>query len=134
MPSQIAIVLPDRVPANHTFVASGVLNGIATWYEKTASVISGYFKLTMSMKFPTKGNEPVRHQLRLVVPTVATETINGVTYQKVTRQSFVSIDVVCAPDSTQNERHDICEYIRKLLDVNVATGFANQIVFNDPTT
>lgn len=135
MPAQGTLQLNDAQasPVAHNFVPSGVVNGIATWHEKTASVLAGYFKLTFSMKFPTNGKDPIRHQLKLVVPTAVTETLNSVNYVKVVRTALVNVDVVIPQDSTLQERKDIASYMRDVF-VNSSGYFGSQIANNDPTT
>lgn len=134
MAAQANLTLADAqgTPVNHTFVASGVSNGVATWFEKTASVIAGYFKITQSMRFPGKATDPVRHQMKLVLPTTVTETINGVSYNKVTRQSMVNIEVITAPDATAQEKKDLVKYASTCLGVSGVLGA--QVIDNDPVT
>jgi hypothetical protein len=128
MTTQANISLPDAAAANHTFVASGVVDGVAVWYEKTAALVAGWFKLTTSLRMPPKPTDPMRLQLKLVKPTVVTETINGVTYDKVIRQILINVDVVCPPDSTTTERADVCKYVgTTLLDVTTAGTFGYQV-------
>jgi hypothetical protein len=105
MTTQVDKSLNDEVPVAHVFSAAGVIDGIATWYEKaTNPLVSGWFRNTLSSKIPTNGKDPLRFQYKLVVPTIVTETINGVAYQKVARSVTVNLDVIAAPDSTAAER------------------------------
>lgn len=100
------------IPAAHTFVAAGVDgNQVATWLEKGASIFQGFFRFTTQIRLPKKQGDPVRHSMKLVIPTVVSETINSVTYAKVSRQALASIDIVMPSDSTMQERLDMCAYI-----------------------
>lgn len=137
MPAQSNIPVADSASATRTFTAAGVKNGVALWLEKTASTITGFFRLTYSMRLPTKAAEPVRHQLKLVMPTVVTETINGVNYQKVVRQCMADLTVVIAPDATLTERKDVMEFVSRMCQSGLAEStknFYNQVINNDETT
>lgn len=115
MATQANLNLADAqaTPVNHVFVAAGVDGkGVALYLEKTTSSISsGFFRLTHSTRLSTKISEPNRHTMKLVMPTIVVETINGVAYNKVARQSMVSVDVICASDSTAQERKDLITYM-----------------------
>lgn len=138
MPAQTALTLTDSVPASRTFAAAGVANGVATWYEKTSAIVGGYFKITMSMRMPTKATEPVRHQLKIVLPTTASEVINTVTYYKIVRQSMIDVVAVVAQDSIPAERYNISEFLSQMCSSSIATlnaeNLYNQIYNLDPTT
>lgn len=122
MSTQANQTWPDSVPANHTFVASGVVDGIATWYEKTAALQSGWIVMTQSLRFPSKQGDPIRAQLKLKKPTTVTETINGVTYDKVIRNILINVDVIMPADSTATERADAAKYAGGTLVEIAAAG------------
>lgn len=115
MATQANLTMTDGqspTPVSHTFVASGVDgNQVATWLEKSASIFQGFYRFTTQIRLPKKQGDPVRHTAKLVVPTVVSETINGVTYAKVSRQALVSVDIVMPSDSTTQERLDVCAYM-----------------------
>lgn len=134
MPAQANVVLVSSTSANKTFVAAGVVNGIATFFEKSASVFSGYWRLTYSMKFPAAVAQPIRHMAKLVMPTTVTETINGVTYGKVTRQILGQIEVVDPQDSTIVERQDFMAFFQGICQFNGTNNLGNQVVNRDATT
>lgn len=131
MAAQINKTLNDgqASPASHTFVAAGVdTKGVATWYEKTSSILAGWFRLTTSARPGAKAGDPFRLAYKLVVPTVVTETINGVTYQKVIRQMLFTMDVVLPADCTLAERKDLIAYaLNDLGALGVAGYWGNQI-------
>lgn len=134
MPAQAQLSINDSVPAARIFAVGGVVNGVATWYEKTSSVVSGYWRLSFSMKFPKSAGDAVRHAMKIVMPTTATETINGVTYAKITRQSMVAAEAVIAPDAVILERRDLCAMTANLFSYASSGLFGWQIVNTDPTT
>lgn len=136
MPAQSDVVLSDGLatPVNRTFKVFGVRNGVAEWAYKVVDLIAGYIRQQMSMTIPKKSSDPLIHTFRHIHPTVVTETINGVTYQKVARKTTVLCQVYAAPDATQAELKDVCEFVKQQWITTFAQSFANQIVYKDPTT
>lgn len=137
MASQANLVLQDAqaTPVNHTFVAAGVDGkGVGLWLEKTtSSIAAGFFRLTQSTRVSSKPGEPNRHTLKLVVPTVVVETINGVNYNKVARQGLITVDVVCPADSTAAERADLLAYAgNSLLGFSTANTLGGQVYNQEP--
>jgi len=132
MSTQATLVLPDSAAANHNFVAAGVENGVARWLEQTSAYVGGWFEYTSSISLPKKPSEPVRHKFKFRMPTVATETINGVTYQKVTRQSLVTIDAIIPADSTSAERQDLTYYLTALMSSATPGKIGYSIYNRDP--
>jgi hypothetical protein len=115
-------------PVSHTFSAAGVdTKGVATWFEKTASIASGWFRLTNSGRLGAKPTDPIRFAYKLAMPTVVTETINGVTYQKVIRQMLATMDVILPSDCTIAERKDLLAFVKNDLTVTVVGNFGNQV-------
>lgn len=125
MASQGNLTINDgqAVPVAHTFVAQGVdSNGVAQWIEKTAGSFIGFLRLTMSAKVPPASTgRPLVHELRLVIPTVVTETINGVSTQKQVRSILATAKFVVPSDSTLAERKDACNFVANTLR-DTATG------------
>lgn len=132
MSSQSNITLADGAsptPANHTFVAQGVDgSGVARWVEKSAGIVSGFLKLTTSIKLPTKPGDPVRHQMKLICPTIVTETINGVSYQKVARQILADVSFVIPQDATEQERRDALTYFSGMFGSSSGNQLGFQII------
>lgn len=136
MTAQVDLVLNDgqASPAAVTFTAAGSQAGLATWFQKTAAIVDGYFKITHLMRWPQKPKDPIRHSIRFVIPTVATETVNSVNYTKVVRQAFCSVDFVIPGDATLQERKDIRAYVSNALASTTAGYPGNTIIANDPIT
>ena len=128
MSTQADKSLNDEVPVAHVFSAAGVVNGIATWFEKaTNPLVSGWYRMTLSSRIPTNGKDPMRFQYKLVVPTIVTETINGVAYQKVARSVTVNVDVIAAADSTATERGAAIRYLA-LDATSLSAGYLGSVV------
>lgn len=136
MSAQANLTIYDgqATPAAHTFYSAGVLNGIATYLEKTSALIAGYFKYTLSMKFGAKPGDPSRHLAILAMPTVVTETVNGVDYQKLVRVSTVKVEAIIAPDATLQERKDLFAYMAYIMTNPNPGSLALQVRDYDPTT
>lgn len=136
MPAQTNIVLNDGLttPVARTFSVFGVRNGVADWAYKVVDLIAGYIRQSLAMEMPKKASDPVIHTFRHTHPTVVTETINGVSYQKVVRMTKVVCQVYAAPDATAAELKDVCAFVMPHWDRTWTQGFANQIINKDPTT
>lgn len=106
MPQLQSVILTDRTPttpANLTFVPRDIdANGVGT-VVNTPGVPVGEKRLTVSMK---KRNSRYYGQVRLILPVVVTETINGVSRPVVARTAYVNVDVTFDEKSTEQERTD----------------------------
>lgn len=100
------MVLKDRTtptPADHTFSPDGDdANGVHVWSEKVG-VAAGNPRFTATMR---KAKDKYRHTIRLAVPVVATQTINGVSSPVVLRTGYLALSVVFSELSTAQERAD----------------------------
>lgn len=83
------------------FVPQGKPNGVAT-FKKSDGTPVGDHSLTVSSTHGT------RHKvsLRLKLPQVVTQTVNGVQTEVVVRTAFARVDFDFASDSTLAERKD----------------------------
>lgn len=112
MPSLQPVVLTDRqtMPANFTLSPTGELQKIggSTIGRVAVADVSGNL---MSEKVLTIGSRRtagrLRSTLRLAVPVVVTETINGVAVPRVVRTAYINLDASFALDSTEQERNDV---------------------------
>lgn len=124
MPNLQSLVLTDRqaTPVNHTFLPVSEKDGLATvaLADATGAVITEK-RFTIQQK-RTPGR--VRTTVRLSVPTVVTETINGVSSPQVIRSALVDCSFVFADTSTMAERNDIVGMFASAL----ATG---KVLVND---
>lgn len=103
MPALQNISLNDRVPVAHSFVPRDIKNGIGLVVANGGTPI-GEERLTVSMK---KTGARYRGALRLAVPVVVNEVINGVTRPTVARTAYVDINVNFDETSTETERTNI---------------------------
>jgi hypothetical protein len=124
MPQLQNLVLTDRTPVtpvNLTFVPRDVdTTGVGTVVNNAGTPI-GEKRCTVSMK---KRNNRYQGEVRLTLPVVATETINGVSAPKVVRTAYVNLSVTWDEKSTQQERTDAIG----LLSSGLATG---KVLIND---
>ena len=105
MSARTTLVLTDRAatPVNHNFVPDGDdANGVHLYTEQNG-VLAGRPTFSASMK---KSSGKVRHELRLAVPIVQTQTINGVSTPVVVRTSYVTVSTSFADTSFVQERSD----------------------------
>lgn len=109
------LVLTDRAstPVNHTFVPSGFLNNqaVAT-FKKSSGVPVGDKRFSLAVRKTANRRRP---SMRLVVPVVATETINGIDSPKVVRTAYANVDFNFDVNSTEQERKDVVGMIATAL-------------------
>jgi len=105
MPAISNLVLTDRAgtPVDHTFVPDGIPNGIATWVE-SSGVKVGDKMVTLGQRKSASRN---RVSLKIAIPVVATETINGVDNPKVVRTAYANVDFNFDRTSSRQERADL---------------------------
>jgi len=100
------IVINDRAatPVAHTYSPDGDdKNGVAQYSEK-GSVPAGNGRITLSVR-PSNGGK-YRGAVRLAVPIVQTQTINGVSAPVVVRTSYVEVSTTFDALSSTQERAD----------------------------
>lgn len=100
------LILKDRAgtPVSHTFSPDGDdLNGVHVFSEKT-TVPAGNPRYTASLR---QSNGKYRATLKLQVPTVVTETVNGVANPVVVRTAYADLTLTFDSLSTTQERADL---------------------------
>jgi hypothetical protein len=105
MTTHANLVLTDRAgtPVNHTFTPDGKPNGIVTWVESNGVKVGDK---TFTVGWRTSASRR-RVSLRLVVPVVADQTINGISSPSVIRTAYANVDFNFDVRSTKQERDDI---------------------------
>lgn len=107
MSARTNLVLKDRAgtPVNHTFTPDGdiVASGTHVYSEKTG-VPAGNPKFTSVLKKDANGR--FRPTLRLTVPVVQTQTINGVSAPVVVRTAYIEMNATFDGLSSSQERAD----------------------------
>lgn len=102
MPALSSVTLTDRDAATHVFVPGKEVNGVQTFRKAdTNGVPIGESTLSVSLR-DTPENRKVR--LKLVVPQVQTETINGIDEPKVVRRNWVDCEFTFNGKSNAAER------------------------------
>lgn len=124
MPQLQSVILTDRTPttpANLTFVPRDIdSNGVGTVVNTSGTPI-GEKRLTVSVK---KRTNRYNAQVRLILPVVVTETINGVSRPVVARTAYVNVDVTFDERSTEQERNDAIGLMASALA-------SNKVLVND---
>lgn len=121
MPAIANIVLTDRAatPVDHTFTFrdKDYINPGVGLFATETGVSASEAKLTLSKRATATKR---KSKLVLVVPTVVTETINGVDRIKVER--YIRYNVECDADvnSTEQERQDANSMVMSALGGNSA--------------
>ena len=104
MPQLQNLVLTDRTPVtpvDHTFTPRDIdAKGVGVVVNNSGTPI-GEERCSVSM---TKRNNRFYGEVRLSLPVVATETINGVDSPAVVRTAFVTLTATFDEKSTEQER------------------------------
>lgn len=106
MPQLQNLVLMDRsaTPVAHTFVPRSIEGGVATVVESSGIPI-GDNRVTISTTRTAAGRYKV--MLKYTFPTVANETINGVSSPRILRSEYVELSFSFDATSTEAERNNI---------------------------
>lgn len=100
------IVVKDRTfptPVDRTFTPDGEdANGVHVFSEKTG-VPAGYSRITASLR---QSGGKYRPTIRLQIPVVQTQTINGISSPVVVRTAFVEVSATFDALSSTQERAD----------------------------
>lgn len=107
MAARSNLVIKDRTtptPADHTFTPDGDdANGVHVFSEKT-SVPAGNARFTASLTQTKTGR--ITPKLKLSIPVVATQTINGISSPAIIRTAYVEVSANFDALSTAQERAD----------------------------
>lgn len=117
MSARTNLVLKDRAgtPVSHTFTPDGdTPEGVHVFSEKT-SVPAGNPQYTA---FATRKGGKYRPSLRLTIPIVQTQTINGVSTPVVVRTAQVWLSAVFDELSSEQERKDAIGQMADSLDAS----------------
>lgn len=115
MPQLQNLVLTDRAstPVDHTFTPLDITNGVGVVVE-SAGVPVGDKRYTVSLQ--KSSTNRYKATLKMVVPIVQNETINGVTRPSVVRSAYVDCSFTFDSTSTEQERKDVVGMFMDSLD------------------
>ncbi len=105
MPQLQTVILADRTPvtpASLTFQPRDIVAGVGEVVNNAGTPI-GEKRLTVSTK---QTGKRFKSEVRLVLPVVVTEVINGVSSPKVVRTSYINLSTSFDETSTEQERND----------------------------
>lgn len=113
MPQLQELVLKDRAatPVNHNFTPRNIADGVGELVE-TTGVPVGESRLTINMR---RANTRYKGRLRIAVPVVVNQVVNGVTTPVVTRTAYVDLAVDFAAESTEAERNNLIGMLQDAL-------------------
>lgn len=119
MPALQSIVLTDRAatPVNYTLVPTGGPKGSVgrvAVADATGNLLSER-SLTISGR---RTAQRLRSSLKLAVPIIANEVINGVSVPKVARVAYANIEFSFALDSSEQERNDVVGMLSSALQAS----------------
>lgn len=105
MPQLQNLVLTDRTPVtpvDHTFTPRDITAGVGAVVENSGVPV-GESRVTVSQK---KTGTKHAGEIRLSIPVVQTEDINGIERPVVVRTAYVTVKTSFDQDSTEQERTD----------------------------
>jgi len=107
MASVASLVLTDRTPVtpvDHTFSPNGFsADRTMAFWKKGDGIPVGDYRFSLAKK---ETQTKRRILLKLVIPVVSTETINGIDNPKVVRAAYANVEFNFDSRSTQQERND----------------------------
>lgn len=107
MPQLQNTVLTDRAtptPVDHTFIPRDIRADVGTVIE-TSGVPVGNSRMSVSLRKLPSGK--YKAELKLAVPVVVNETINGVTVPKVVRTAYADVTFTFDQLSSEAERNNL---------------------------
>lgn len=115
MPQLQNLVLTDRAatPVAHTFTPRDVVANVGTVEESTGVKVGDKLFSVSVRKTP---NGKSRVTLKLVIPVVVNELINGVTVPTVARTSYAETTFTFDPTSSTQERDDMVGMFQSCFD------------------
>lgn len=117
MPSLQNLVMTDRAatPVNHTFTPRGMQGNVGELVETTGVPI-GDSRCTISLN--RTSNNRYKAVLKIEVPVVQTQTVNGVTQPVVVRKAYAEATFSFDGASTTQERNDIVGMLSSAMAAN----------------
>lgn len=115
MPQLQSLILTDRAttPVNHTFVPETITRlGVASVVKSDGTPV-GDKKLTIATR---KSATRRRISIRLAVPVVQTQTINGISTPLAVRTAHANVEFNFDVNSTTQERKDTVGMLASALD------------------
>lgn len=114
MPQLANVILTDRAatPVNHTFTPADINGGVGLTVE-SSGVPVGDSRFTIGLK---KTADKCKPELRLTVPVVQTQTVNGISTPVVVRTAYATISFNFDATSTTQERKDLVGMMQSALD------------------
>lgn len=104
-----------------TYVGSGTINAVSTWWNRTAGLVNAFRQLTARVNYnPTK----TVVAWKLTIPVVAEEDHPTVAAGTVLRSTIVDITVRYDRNATATERSDVKEHLDDLV---ASTQFVSSI-------
>ena len=106
MPQLQNLVLKDRAatPVSHTFVPRDIRENVGTVVESSGVPI-GESRVSVSLR--KSNSQRYKTNVKLVVPVVQNQTVNGVITPVVVRTAYANVEFDFAASSTIQERGDV---------------------------
>ena len=126
MPQLANIVINDgaATPVAHTFTPRDIVNGVGTLIESTGIPI-GDNRLSLGLTRTSAGR--YKPTVKLVLPIVQTQTVNGVSSPVVVRTAYAELSFNFDATSTTQERKDAVALSKNALANSIVLGVAQDL-------
>jgi hypothetical protein len=109
MPALSPFEIIDRDTVTHTYEPIGSKDGVHFFSKADANgVVIGESTLSVSLR-KTPANNKLR--VKVVIPTVQTETVNGVSRPRIVYQNWANIELVFSESSTTADRQLLIDHV-----------------------
>jgi len=98
-----------------TYSGNGVVNGIASYTERSAGVAGGFSPLTMSVSLPSGDKAKSRAHVKIGMPIVATEASECACPGATLRRADADLNVRMDPTLSLAERTDFALRLKDLV-------------------
>lgn len=126
-----ALTLADgqATPVNHTFSPADIVNGVASYEDRSGGIAIGFPKVTVSVKAPTQkgaGNRNYRVIAKVTLPVLeqtSPSTATGIQPAPIVAYNLIgNVEIVLPERSTLAQRNDALAYVKNLLANAVFTN------------
>lgn len=129
MPGLTTVTINDRAstPVAHTFVPENLSNGEGFLVERRSNG-SYVGEPKLSAGNHVTPSRRAKAKMRLVIPKVVSETINGVTVEKVVDTSYITLTLDWGSQFTDSERDVILGMVENATKNRTSQPFLNRVL------
>lgn len=115
-------------PVTHTFKAIGTEGGVAVWQEQSSAYPIGYWTVRLWHGKPSGNATMYRPRIKLDIPKLVVETINGVSVPKKMFTQSADVSFSLHPDATLQDRKDLRKVLVGTIDAALFKGTVEDLL------